>query len=176
MNRDKERDETGENLELEITDEVRRMLQRTDLGEIRLDREGHWFHRGEPFLNDKLISLFNRSIRPLQGGGYAVVIGKDVYPVTVDDTAYFVRSIDVTRTPPRIELSDGTQEQLLVDSLVYDERGGLYCMVKQGRYRAKFSRTLWHSMMEHMVESGDGIYLQLGEARVRLGDAEADES
>ncbi len=151
------------------------MLEREDLGEIRLDREGRWFHRGEPFTNRKLVDLFNRSVRPLEGGGFVIQVGREIYPIHVEDTAYFVHAIDLTQSPAVIELSDGTSEPLALETLVYDDRGGFYCLVKSGRYRARFRRNLWHALLDRIVERPDGIFLDLGDMSVRLGPREEDQ-
>jgi hypothetical protein len=139
---------------------------------IRLDREGRWFHEGDPIENPRIIRLFNRIVTRTEGGTWLLVAGRSSYPIQVEDTAFFVESIDLTGDPPLVALSDGSEEPLDASTVNYRPVGRLYCSVKGGAFRARFTRALYHALADRMEEEKGKVYLNLGTLRVYLAELE----
>lgn len=133
------------------------------LQEIRLDDRGQWTHEGLMFDNRRIIDLFFRNVGRTEGGTWVLEIGRFTYPITVDDTGFFVDSVDWSSTPPTLRLSDGTTEALDVDSLHYEPKGRLYCRIKDGAFRARFKRSAYHSIMDHLREDDGQILFVMGD-------------
>jgi hypothetical protein len=66
----------------EIPEEIKEMmLEGTLSDEIFLDKEGRWFHNGQPFLNEKIIDFFNKSINVTADGQYVIHYSNFTYPL-----------------------------------------------------------------------------------------------
>ncbi|MFB6262026.1 MAG: DUF1285 domain-containing protein [Bradymonadaceae bacterium] len=143
-----------------------------DLEEIRLDARGEWTHEGLDFENQKIIDLFNRSVDRTDGGTWVLEVGRFTYPITVEDTGFFVEQVDLETSPPLLRLSDGTTETLDPDTLEYESGGRLYCRVKNGEFRARFKRPAYYDLADRCERQDGGIYLELDDRRVRLASVD----
>ena len=114
------------------------------LERIRLDANGKWTHEGLDFENQRIIDLFSRSVSRTAGGTWVLVIPPFTYPIEVDDTGYFVTSINPALG--QVKLSDDSVELLDLDSLRYEPDGRLYCRVKNGAFEARFLRHAYYAM------------------------------
>ena len=139
---------------------------------IRLDREGRWFHEGDPIENPRIIQLFNRIVTRTEGGTWLLKAGRSSYPIQVEDTGFFVESVDLTVDPPLVALSDGSEEPLDPSTVDYRPVGNLYCRVKGGGFRARFKRGLYHALADRMEEEKGKVFLNLGARRVYLAELE----
>lgn len=140
-----------------------------ELEEIRLDERGEWTHEGLDFENDNIIDLFSRSVDRTEGGTWVLEVGRFTYPITVENTGFFVERIDFDRDPPLLELSDETQERLRPETLDYQGGGELYCRIKDGEFRARFKWDAYHDIGEHLEEEDGEVYLTWSGSRAALG-------
>jgi len=138
------------------------------LEDIFLDARGRWHHQGDAFENEKIIALFSRSVGRTEGGTWVLEIAPYTYPIRVEDTGFFVEHIDLDTTPAQIHLSDETREALDLSTLTYAPEGRLYCMVKNGRFRARFKKSAYYAVADYFVERGDAIWAEVGGVAVRL--------
>ncbi len=141
-----------------------------ELEEIRLDERGEWTHEGLRFENSRLIGLFSRSIGRTEGGTWILEIGPFTYPITVEDTGFFVEAVDWSEQPPRLRLSDDTSEPLDVHSVEYRPGGRLYCRIKDGAFRARFKHNAYHSIMDHLHEEDGKVILSVTGTQICLAD------
>lgn len=155
------------------------------LERLELDEEGHFYHQGEPFLNENVARLFHRSLRRTPGGTWLIDIPPFSYPLRVADTAYVVRRVEFRgegegrgegEAAPLLTLSDETVEPLAEATLRYVEGRGLYCRVKGGSEPARFSRPAYFAIadrIESADDESDGRYwLRLGNRRLPIAGAE----
>lgn len=138
------------------------------LEEIRLDANGTWLHEGLRFENQRVVDLFSRSVDRTEGGTWVLKVGRFTYPIVVDDVGFFVERADWEASPPRIWLSDGSDEVLEARDLRYADGGRLYCPIKEGRYEARFKRSVYHAIAEYLVEDDVGYLLRLPSGDLRL--------
>ena len=135
---------------------------------IRLDKDGRFWHQGQPVLNEKVQLVFAQHLTRLDDGTYALVIGPDRCRVELEDAPYVVRRVQVAvdhdGSPTRVALTlfDGTEEELDPNTLEVGGDNVLYCRVRQGEHRARFDRAPYIALAEHVVESGNGFGLRLG--------------
>lgn len=72
-------------------DQLRRSL------DLRMDREGRWYHEGERFEHPRLIALFDRGVDAHPESGEPIVhIGDKWCYFTADDTPFIVRRLAST--------------------------------------------------------------------------------
>lgn len=140
------------------------------LEEIRLSAGGYWTHEGLVFDNPRIIDLFSRSVGRTEGGTWVLEIGPFTYPITVEDTGFFVTRVDWSSTPPLIEVSNGSTEHLAIDTLSYESGGRLYCRIDDGKFRARFKRSAYHSIMEHLREDDGDVLLVIGDQEILLAN------
>ncbi len=147
----------------EVPEYLKEMLDSgAKLEDIFLDKEGNWFHNGEPFLNEKIISFFSRSVNITEDGQYVLHYGSNTYPIRVEDAPYFVSGVEFdgfgSFERVFITLSSGENEELNPITIFYRKNNALYCRVKNGRMIAKFKRSPSFSILERLEETSDGKY------------------
>lgn len=168
-------DEANENesndIEIDETlpETVKKFLrQGYQLEEIRLDATGKWTHEGLDFENPKITDLFSRSVGRTEGGTWVLEIGRFTYPITVDDTGFFVERIELGQAPPKLHLSDETTDTLDPTTLAYEPEGRLYCEVKGGEFRARFKKPAYYALADNFGEDDGTIYVEFGDERYDL--------
>lgn len=120
---------------------------------IVLDAMGRWHHEGEPVEHAGLAAAFSSwvTVHP-EDGRWILSNGYDWCYFTPLTTAYFVvglRQVDGVR----VALSDGTEEPLDPNTLRQDADGALRCVVKGGRYGARFTRLAQLAMEPRLVDA-----------------------
>ncbi len=130
--------------------------------ELLLSERGHWFHRKEPFENEKVIQFFHRAIRKDSEGRYFLYNSfedkeENVY-FEVEDTAYFVVDIafDEESKVFVIVLNTGEDQILDLHSLSEDDRGVMYCKVIDDD-RARFSPWALMELSKHAEMDDDTV-------------------
>jgi uncharacterized protein len=132
-------------------------------GEIRLDREGRWFHEGVEITHELTLDLFNKSICKDPKGGYQLVIGLEYSPIVVEDTPFFVKSVDIEDDRALLKISDGTEEDLVPQTLRVGDDNVLYCDVKKCQMPARFFRPAYYQLMKNLEETKDGFAVKIGD-------------
>ena len=134
------------------------------LERIELDAEGCFWHQGERFQNDKLSSLFHRSIQRTDGGTYLIVIPPYSYPFVVADAPRQVRHIRQDDARVWLVLSDEQEQILEPSTLSYVPDRGLYCQVDAPgvqRWPARFLRPAYYALLSHIDQQGEDYFLDL---------------
>ena len=152
----------------------------TPEGELRIDREGRWFHEGVEITHERTLTLFSRSLTRDASGGYWVEVGRERAPVVVEDTPYVIRRIEEATTAEgviegfNVWLNDSTSETLDMGSLEVGAEDVLYCSVKSGAFRARFLRPPYYHLVEYLEEDPDsgGFCVKIGERRYPIVMAE----
>ncbi|MBN2078134.1 MAG: DUF1285 domain-containing protein [Spirochaetes bacterium] len=154
----------------ELPEEIRLMLARGEaIDEIRLDKNGNWFHNGEPFTNRKIIDFFNRSIDVTREGIHVLHYGTHTYPIVVEDAPVFITGVTFRGfgewETVTLNLSTGVSESLDPDTLEY-RNDTLYCRVREGRLSAKFKHSPFYHIMERLAEEHGAYFLTLCGKRI----------
>ncbi len=146
------------------------------LERIELDAEGGFWHKGEPFQNEKLMALFHRSIHRTPGGTYLISIPPYSYPIVVAEAPRQVRHVRLVGDAVMLLLSDGTEQQLAEESLCYVPGRGLYCLVDAPdgqRWSARFLRPAYYELLAHLEEEQDDrfvLVLPRGRLPIKVAD------
>lgn len=140
---------------------------------LRIDAEGNWFEGTEEILHERLrLHLFSLLRRdPIRG--YVVRSGGYTREVKVADVPFVV-----LRTTPRpgvggtpaeysLLLSDLTEERLEPETLHWGRGNRLYCSIRKGTFRARFSRPAYLQLAWNLEEDSDSgrLYLPWAEGR-----------
>lgn len=132
------------------------------IDEILIDKEGVWYHNGEKFTNEKIISFFSRSVNVTADGEYVIHYGDHTYPIKVEDVPFFVTGVTFKGfgnfESVSLNLSSGDTEELNCSSLYCRKNNALYCKIKNGTMPAKFKRSPSFNILERLEESSDGKF------------------
>ncbi|MEM6731063.1 MAG: hypothetical protein AAF658_05880 [Myxococcota bacterium] len=149
-----------------------------DNAPIRITSWGEWIQGEEP-LHPRVVELFSQHLVPTMDGRYFIQLGFQRYELIVDDTAYFVVSLDVeksddgTLTGIRIKSSDGKTETLRPDSLMQSrEDNAFYCRIirRELGVPCRFPPGIYHTLGLEMEQDAEGVYLEVNGERYRVAD------
>ncbi len=139
---------------------------------IRLDRDGRFWHDGEPIDHDQMAAAFAAWIRRHPDDGrFILTNGYDWTYFTVDDVPFFIRSVSAVGAGLEIDLSDGTREPLDASTLEVGARDALYAQVKGGEFTARFMPQAQTSLMPYLEQSAEPgrFELVVGTGRYPIG-------
>ena len=127
--------------------------------DIRIDREGRWFHEGDPILRESIVRLFAAILRREEDGQYYLVtpgekwrIQVDAYPLLVTDFEEITSGAGLLLT-----LNTGKQVDLASSDQWFSdpgEEGGAVAKLAHG-LAAIFSRAAWYRLIEVSETSED---------------------
>jgi hypothetical protein len=133
--------------------------------DIRIARDGTWFHRGSPIGRLPLVRLFSTVLRRDEGGAYWLVTPAERGRITVDDAPFVAVEVTVT--------GDGRDQQLIFrtnvdDTVAADGDHPLrvvnhaatgepnpYVLVRDG-LEARLSRPVFYELVERGIEERVG--------------------
>ena len=123
--------------------------------------DGRWYADDEPVVHPRLARLFSRYLRRKPSAGYEIWIDERYHAdVEIEDTPYVVTSVHADGGQSlKIELNDGTTEQLNPDTLEVGTGNVLSCAVKQGTERARFLRPAYYQLTAFIEEPAPGHFL-----------------
>lgn len=132
------------------------------------DAAGRWFHDGDRVEHPMLAHAFDCWISRADDGRYCLNNGMDWVYIALEGPPLFVRSLRIQNEGKvSLLLSNDRQQQLDIETLRQAEDGALYCDVDQGGMVAKFDRHAMAQLEDFVDEDAQGVYIQLGETRVR---------
>jgi hypothetical protein len=145
--------------------------------EIRVDAEGKWFYRGAEIIRQDIVKLFMENLELDDQGRYIISWRGQRCYIEVEDTPFVVWQtvcVEKDGQPERLilKLNDGSEEVLEPSSLIIGANNVPYCLVRGGRFRARFSRRAYYQLARLIQEDPHtgGFFFQLGGRRweVRL--------
>jgi hypothetical protein len=139
---------------------------------IRIDRDGVWYFEGREIIRKEILSLFYESLH-LDADGYFLEINGEREYLEVEDTVFLVQGAELITHGEEafwIKLNDGTEEQLDLGSLRIEKGNIPYCLVKGGRFPARFLRLPFYQVAQHAHhdEDTDEYFLLLNGKKFRL--------
>ncbi len=122
---------------------------------LRIDREGRWFSNEEEITHRKTYLLYSRNLVRDGSGRILLRIGREEWPVEIEDAPYVVKSVDFKTGPGDIQdvdllLNDETREALVPETLRIGSANVPYCRVRAGRFDARFSRNAYQLLLPHI--------------------------
>jgi len=139
---------------------------------IRVDRDGVWYFQGREIIRKEILSLFYASLH-LDEDGYCVEINGDREYLEVEDTVFLVQGAELVRDSEEafvIRLNDGSEELLDLNTFRIAEGNCPYCLVKEGRFPARFLRLPFYQVAQYAEydEGADEYFLMLNGRRIPL--------
>ncbi|MCZ6805965.1 MAG: DUF1285 domain-containing protein [Deltaproteobacteria bacterium] len=149
------------------TDPAEFLQGRTRETQIRRDARGHWFNGEDRIDHPNLVRSFDSWIDRAEDGRFCLSNSINWAYVEVEGPPYFVKDVSRTGDQITLHLSGGLDEMLDPDSLVQGPEGALWCTVREGRCPARFDNHAVSKMSDAVGEDEDGIYVRIGEQKVR---------
>jgi hypothetical protein len=124
---------------------------------IRVDRDGTWYYEGREIIRKEILSLFYESLH-LDEEGYYLEINGERARLDVEDTVFIVKEAELVKDSKEafvIYLNDGSQERLDLSTFRIAEGNVPYCLVKEGRFPARFLRLPYYQIAQHARHDAD---------------------
>lgn len=118
---------------------------------IKVDKDGTWYYEGREIIRKEILSLFYESLH-LDDDGYYLEINGQRARLEVEDTVFLVQGAELVKDSEEafiIRLNDGSQERLDLDTFRIAEGNIPYCLVKEGRFPARFLRLPFYQVAQH---------------------------
>jgi uncharacterized protein len=137
---------------------------------IVLDAEGRFHHEGELVEHPGMARAFASWIdRHPDDGRFILNNGYDWSYFRVEDVPFFVLSLREQAGQLTLGLSDGSESRLDPAGLAVGGQGALYTTVKNGKFRARFTRAAQIALGSWLVEAENGeILLEIAGQRHTL--------
>lgn len=125
---------------------------------IRVDRDGVWYYQGAEIIRKDILEMFYRSMEMDKQGRYLIKMGEEVCFLEVEDTPWIVKEVSfIAGSGERpsafyIRLSDNSVEDLNLKEIWIGDKNVLYCKVKSGRFRARFSRPAYYEFSRYIQD------------------------
>jgi len=133
------------------------MLHEHQHFDIRIDKHGVWYFRGEEMIRPDIVQYFYRYLTRDSAGKYLIEIDNDRCYVTVEDVPYVIKKVELCFSKDdgglriMIFLSDGSKEAVKLDTPFWvGEDNVMYCKVKCGEHTARFSRTAYYQRCKYI--------------------------
>ena len=136
---------------------------------IVLRRDGTWIADGTEITHGQTRDLFFRSIHwDAAENKYYLEVGYERIFIEVEDTPYFVTSIERQSAPERIlaKLSDFTTAELKAAALEYRD-SNLYLTLSDGQ-KAKFLSPAYYDLLQDLQEDKHHYFISIAGSRVNL--------
>ena len=132
--------------------------------DLILTRNGVWLSNGEPVTHERTLLAFSRNLYRSKEG-FEIRIGPERKTVHVEDTPYFVVSIDgVPELGFSLSLNDGRTVELEPTSLRY-QPGRLTCKVphpnENTHEEARFLSNAYHELLKHVEKNEQGFVIRI---------------
>ena len=130
--------------------------------EIKIDKEGIWYYRGAHMFRKEFLCVFFENLKIDENGKYLIELGEERCYLDVEDTAFVVSSVFKAHHKKEgcdclfVNLTDDSIEKLDLNTLQIGCNNVPYCQVKNGKFKARFSRKSYYQLAEHIEQSKDG--------------------
>jgi len=133
---------------------------------IRIDKNGIWFYKGNEMLRRDIVNLFYDHLSIDESGRHVIELGNERCVIDVEDAPYIVKTVNKIDAYIEIILNDSKREILDPESLYVGRDNIMYCSVREGKFRARFSRAAYYQIAEFIKYESDkgAFYLTMNES------------
>ncbi len=140
---------------------------------IRIDKEGNWYHKGLPIINKKIYLHLNQCLTQDSSGRYILSMNGEECYLEVEDTPFVIQEVvpsPNTDNPTSLvlKLNDGTEETLNPETLRVGQGDVMYCTVKEACHEARLLRSAYYQLAQFLQEEGKTYFLVLGDNKIPL--------
>jgi len=128
--------------------------------DIKIDKDGIWYYRGAHMFRKDILCIFFENLKVDDCGRHFVELNDEICFLDVEDTAFVITAVWKIKDPEsgdeRLEIlsSDDEREELDPKTLTVGENNIMYCQIKDGKFKARFTRKSYYQLAE-FIEQGD---------------------
>jgi hypothetical protein len=132
-----------------------------DQSDIKIDKDGIWYYRGAHMFRKDILCVFFQHLKIDESGRYFVELNEEIYYLDVEDTAFVVTAVYKTKEPSNghemidVLLSDDCVETLDLNSLSVGRDNVMYCRIRNGVFKARFTRNSYYQLAEFIEPEGE---------------------
>jgi hypothetical protein len=128
---------------------------------LRLDAKGEFWHEGAKVTHPGFRGALLRWLDVLPDGRPILRLDDERYAyLDVDDAMLLVSSLRWEGGHAILTLNDGSSEELRYETLEQTPANVVYCKVRNGKLRARFTTAAYYQLAEHVEEGSDGFVLR----------------
>jgi len=141
---------------------------------ISVDREGDWYYQEDKIIREDILELFLSNLRLTSGGTFVIEWRGQRCALEVSDTPFIVSRVDRIRAKARnheeihLLLKHLPHPEVLDPTTLRVEEGNVpYCTIRNGQFRAKFSRPAYYQLAAWIEDDPDtgAFFLELNDRR-----------
>ena len=136
--------------------------------QLSIDAEGNWRHEGVRITHERTWRLFYSVLNIDDQGRYFISVGKEKAFVHVEGTPFIVTALRITEQGIRLRLNDDSHQVLNPETLRFSKENVPYCKIREGKMEARFSRTAYYELAEHIREENGRFVLEFNEEKYLL--------
>ena len=129
--------------------------------DIRIDREGRWFHEGDEIKRQPLVDLFATLLRK-EGGDYFLVTPVEQMQITVEDSPFVVVDMDVRGHGENADVLFTTNvgDYVLADTAheIFMIGDTPYFFVRDG-LMARIRRSVFYRMVDAGIQQNGALWI-----------------
>jgi len=134
----------------------------TSSQKIRIDKDGIWYFEGKEIFRNEIVRFFYENLKQDQRGRFLIELDNEQCYVDIEDTPFIIESIDKNKLEGDnqeiifMNLKNGAIEKLNPETLWIGKKNILYCMIKKGSCKARFSRAAYYqiaNLIEHDIKT-----------------------
>ncbi len=140
------------------------LIDVTPFLKLLIDKDGRWFQNGAEIIHPEIYKYFSASLEKTSVGEYRIRINNEVCRVEVEDAPFVVQSITETQKDKiYLRLNDSSEEPLNPEWFWIGKDNIPYCLIKEARFHARFSRPAYYALTNYIIASPDQqrFFLQL---------------
>ncbi|RLA93188.1 MAG: hypothetical protein DRG83_21350 [Deltaproteobacteria bacterium] len=129
---------------------------------IYVDAEGDWYHKGARIIRKDILKIFYDNLQLTDTGLYVIKLKNEQCYIEVADTPFVIQQINVETGDSEdsayflITLKNTNEiEKLDPSTLWVGENNVLYCLVKERKFPARFSRPAYYQLATHIEENSE---------------------
>lgn len=120
-----------------------------------INKDGKWFQNEKEIIHAEIYKQFNGMLEKMPDSGYRVRMGREVCKVEVEDAPFVVLTTGMDQNKLLIELNDGSSEIFNPHEFWIGDGNVPYCIIKNGKFHARFSRAAYYQIAKYISLSDD---------------------
>lgn len=140
--------------------------------DIVIDKNGQWFHEGDPIIREKLMRLFS-TILKREGDEYFLVTPVEKWRIKVEDQPFVavLMNESVSHGQPQIEMITNTGDEFIIGKdhgFTVDDHEAPKVHVRNNMY-ARLNRNVFYDLAAKGEEKQDGFYVESQGLEFKIG-------
>ncbi|HEX5037986.1 MAG TPA: hypothetical protein VFX30_12575 [bacterium] len=138
-----------------------------------IDSDGHLWHDGAEFDDPATLQMFMKGLADLppeeakNGEKWRVFCMGEDCRIAAEDVPYVIQKVTFAPKSVRLTFPGGYEEDLDPSTLFVGAKNVLYCRIRGGKFTARFNRTSYLDLAEHVAfdSKAKGFYLTVDNRR-----------